>query len=237
MNQFIIPNEAVKYILFQRTDYLQFTRTLAYRLLKRYFLFSIYNQIVAIEAKINPTRIKALYNEDIRKEYLSIKDFLPKVCSSILDIGCGVSGIDVLISRHYQDKQQTFYLLDKTLIESSVFYEFKQKAAFYNSLEVAKEILVRNGIPESDVHLIMATDNNDINIDRNVDLVVSLLSWGYHYPVETYLDRVYSLLNKDGCMIIDVRKNTNGIDLLNNTFSKVNVIFTGDKFHRVLASK
>jgi len=237
MNQIVVPDEAVKYILFQRTAYQRLTNTWANRVFKRFSPFSIYNQIVKVDAKFNPSRIKSLYSDDMQQEYLSIKDFLPDNCSSILDIGCGVSGIDVFISKHYKDQKQVFYLLDKTYTENSVFYEFKQKGAFYNSLEVARELLLRNGMSERNISLLVATDNNEISIDGNVDLVISLISWGYHYPVETYLDRVYNLLNKDGRMIIDVRKNTNGIDLLKHAFGKLDVIFNGDKYQRVLASK
>jgi SAM-dependent methyltransferase len=206
--------------------------------LSRICPFSIYNEAVAIQAKIGRSRIKALYEDDMRKEYLSIKDYLPKTCSSILDIGCGVAGIDVFLSEHYKDKQPIFYLLDKTSIENPIFYDFKPKGAFYNSLDAAKAMLIRNGTPERCVHLAEATDNNDIDIDCKVDLVISLISWGFHYPVETYLDKVYDILIEGGSVIIDVRRETNGIHILNNVFGKVEVIFDGDKkIQRVLASK
>jgi SAM-dependent methyltransferase len=237
MSQIVVPDEAVKYILFQRTAYQQFPKTFVYRKLKRYIPFSIYDRVVEAEARIFSSRIKALYDSDIRNEYMTIKGYLPNTCSSILDIGCGVSGIDVLIYKHYMDTRQEYYLLDKTYTENIVYYGFARKGAFYNSLEVAKETLVRNGVPERNVHLVTANDKNEINIDCNVDLVISLISWGYHYPMETYLDRAFSLLKKGGLLIMDVRGNTDGVDLLKNKFGKVEVIFNGDKFHRVLSIK
>jgi SAM-dependent methyltransferase len=237
VNQMTVPNEAIKYILFQRTAYQHFPNTFTYRVLKRILPFSIYNQAVEREARVDSSRIKALYEDDMRREYQSIKEFLPKTCNSILDIGCGVAGIDVFLSKHFKDIHPTFYLLDKTSIEKVVFYDFKHKASFYNSLDVAKEMLIRNGIPKECVHLIEATDNNDINIGSKVELVISLISWGFHYPVETYLDKVHDLLIKGGSLIIDVRKGTADIDILRNVFSKVDVIFDERKFQRVFASK
>lgn len=237
MNQITVPNEALKYILFQRTAYLRFPNTFTYHVLNRILPFSIFNQVVAIETKIGPSRIKSLYEDDMRKEYLTIKDFLPKTCSSILDIGCGVAGIDIFLNMHYIGKQPLFYLLDKTKIEKSIFYDFKPKGAFYSSLDVSKSMLIQNAISENCVHLVEATDNNDINIDCNVDLVISLISWGFHYPVETYLNKAHEVLNKGGSLIIDVRKGTNGIDVLNNVFSKLTVIYDEKKFKRVLALK
>ena len=232
-----VPNEALKYILFQRTGYLRLTNTFAYRALNRITPFSIYNQVVTIESRINPSRIKKLFEDDIKNEYLSIKDFLPETCSSILDIGCGVAGIDVFLNYHYQDQHPTFYLLDKTHTEDSVFYAFNTKGAFYNSLNVAKTMLIENNTSERFVHLVEATDNNDIKIYRNVDLIISLISWGFHYPVETYLEKAYSLLVKGGSMIIDVRKGTNGIAMIKSLFDEVKIILDAEKFQRVLALK
>jgi len=233
----VVPNEAIKYILLQRTAYQEFPNKFTYRALKNILPFSIYNQAVTREAEMSTSRIKALYENDMSREYQSIKYFLPKVCNSILDIGSGVAGIDVFLSKHYKDRQVMFYLLDKTIIEDVVFYDFKRKGSFYNSLDVAKNMLTRNGIPERCVHLIEATDNNEINIECKVELAISLISWGFHYPIETYLEKVYNLLINGGSLIIDVRKGTSGIDKLSNVFSKVDIILDEIKFQRVLALK
>ena len=237
MSQLAVPNETLKYILFQRTEYLCFPNSFTYRVVNKILPFSIYKRVVAIEAKIAPNRIKTLYERDMTKEYLSIKDYLPEPCASILDIGCGIGGIDVFISKHYGDKHSILYLLDKTSIEDDIDYGFETKREFYNSLDLAKTMLMSNGIAEKYIYLIEATDQNEIPISDKVDLVISLISWGFHYPVETYLDKAYDVLVEGGSMIIDVRIGTNGIDLLNNIFRKVDVILEEKKFHRVLALK
>ena len=237
IDEMVISNEACKYILFQRTAYLRLTNTFVYRIAKKILPFSIYNQIVELEAKIFSSGIKSLYKDDMRREYLSIKDYLPETCSSILDIGCGVAGIDVFLRDHYEEKHPEFYLLDKTHIEKFIWYDLETKGAFYNSLDITKKMLIRNDIPEKFIHLVDTTDNNDINIDCKIDLVISLLSWGFHYPVEAYLEKVYELLSEDGILILDVRKNTNGIDALDSVFSKIDVILDQIKHQRILVSK
>ena len=199
--------------------------------------FSIYNQAVIIESIFSKSRIKALYEDDMRKEYLSIRDFLPENCSAILDIGCGVAGIDYFLYQHYDDNELQLYLLDKTHIEQNVYYMFEPKGAFYNSLDVAKAVLTDSGIAANSIHLKEATNNNDIKIERKVDLVISLLSWGFHYPVETYLERVHGILTDDGVVILDVRKGTNGIDVLRNTFKQVDVVLESKKHYRVAVEK
>jgi SAM-dependent methyltransferase len=238
MNQIKIPDEAVKYILFQRTAFLKFPNTFTNRWLDRIIPFSLYyKHLVKKQAKCNSINIKTGYIDDMRKEYLSFKDFLPKICTSILDVGCGVAGIDIFLNEHYRESQLVFYLLDKTRISRSVYYLFRRKGAFYNSLEVAKDMLIQNDVLEKNVHLLEATNKNEIVINGNVDLAISLLSWGFHYPIETYLNKVYDLLNKGGSLIIDIRIGTNGINALNNIFNKVEVILTETKYQRVLATK
>jgi len=87
------------------------------------------------------------------------------------------------------------------------------------------------------VHLIEAMENNDIDINSTVDLIISLISWGFHYPVDTYLEKAYDLLNKDGILILDVRKDTNGLDLLTQRLGAYKVILETAKYSRVSTSK
>ena len=238
-DEMVIPDEAVKYILFQRTAYLLFPVAAIYRPLNALLPFEtpIYNLVIAIESRLRAARIKALYDADMNKEYRSIRNVLPKKCSSVLDIGSGVAGIDVLIHRHYCDPSVDFYLLDKNRVERNVFYMFRPKGAFYNSLDVASAFLTANGLPPQHIHILEANDNNDIDVHTNVDLVLSLLSWGFHYPVKTYVDKVHDLLSNDGIVILDVRKGTDGVDVLKNKFQHVEVIFETKKQYRVAVRK
>ena len=84
-----IPNEAVSYILFQRTAYLKIIHSLPYRALKRMTSASLYKPAVFLEARLRKNAIKEIYLEDMRKEYESIKYSFPGEITSVLDIGCG----------------------------------------------------------------------------------------------------------------------------------------------------
>ena len=205
MNQLSIPDAAVRYILFQRTGYSVTPITLLYRHVLNHLPFPlpVYNLIVPVEAKLRSSSIKGLYARDMAREYTSIAPFLPTRCSAILDVGCGVAGIDVFLHRHYvrrghPEPDPDFYLLDKSRTEASVYYMFERRAAFYNSLAVARSLLVANGIPSRRVHLLEVTSRSEIAVQATFDLVVSLISWGFHYPVDTYADRVRDLLTDGG---------------------------------------
>ena len=233
----IIPDSAVKYILFQRTQYLKLPQTFVYRKIEKFMPFPIYNYAVILEAIFSKARIKAAYQEDMRKEYLTVKPFLPSDCSAVLEIGCGVGGFAAYLNQHYGQKSIHFYLLDKTYIEPNVYYMFNPKGAFYNSLSVTKRLLADSCINSDRIHLIEASDNNKIEVNGKVDLVISFLSWGFHYPVETYLNGVYDCLSDDGIVIADIRKETGGEKILQKMFKNIELIIEAEKFLRVLARK
>jgi len=231
-----IPNEAVRYILLQRTAHLRLTRTPAYKVASC-VIPMLYPLVVRAESRFRRSTVKRLYATDMQAEYDAIRGALPETCDSVLDIGCGVAGIDAILARHYAPCPVRFYLLDKTHVERKVFYNFRSRGAFYNSLDVARDLMACNGVPAESVCLLSATDDNAIDVDAPVDLVISLISWGFHYPIATYLERVTEVLSPRGCLILDVRKNTGGGDLIRNTFRHVRAIAENTKSERLVAAQ
>lgn len=234
-----IPDGSEKYVLFQRTEYLYMTRSAnlfiksLYRILSRLISFNWY---VRLEAILFPARIALLYSQDMEKEYTTLKDFLPNSVENILDIGCGVGGIDVFLYRHY-NANINIYLLDKSAVDKKVFYFFEQTGSFYNSLHLAQELLILNGVDKTKIHTQEVTDKNKILFQENFGLIISLISWGFHYPVSTYLDEVYNKLKTGGILIIDVRKDTGGGELLKKKFGSISIVLDEEKYQRVLAIK
>lgn len=231
----IIPDHAVRYILLQRTHYIKLQRNFIIKVIKKLLPHKYsYTAFIYLEILLRNSAIKNDYIADMEAEYSDIKNYLPENAINILDIGCGIGGINVFLSKHYNSPETTFYCLDKTKTDN-IYYGFKEKAAFYNSLDVAKEFLSLNGIKK--VYTLSANDNNTIEINEKFDLILSLISWGFHYPVETYLFQAYTRLREGGHMIIDVRKNTIGLDKIKSVFGDVKVISETDKKTRILAIK
>ncbi len=231
-----IPDEAVSYILYQRTQYLRTASTLPYRLSHRLFPQATLRFTVGLESRLRREPVKDRYAKSMSNEYESLRPFLPSACAAVLDIGCGVAGVDPFIAQHYREPVD-FYLLDRTATDRRIVYEFRPRAAFYNSLQAAQRLLVLNGIPVERIHLLQADERNSVPVDREIDLVLSLLAWGFHFPVGTYLDRVHDLLSARGALILDVSRQSKGIEELKDKFASVEVILEREAYFRVLAKK
>lgn len=54
-----------------------------------------------------------------------------------------------------------------------------------------------------------------------VDLIISMKSWGFHYPVRTYLQLAKRSLNPGGRIILDLRKRENQIETMAANFHLV----------------
>ncbi|MFB6226963.1 MAG: class I SAM-dependent methyltransferase [bacterium] len=212
-----LPSDAVPYILLQRMNTQKF-RNLRYMLPYGRTLYNaIYNNFLyQAEASLRENEIKDQYLSEMKDEFNTIKDHLPDRTTSILDVGCGVGGIDLFLSDFYEDSQPIFYLFDKTEVSSSVYYQFKDEAAFYNSLDVAARALKQNGVNEKNLYTLDA-DDFDLTELKDVDLCISLISWAFHYPLDTYLNDVVECLAEDGSLLLDFRKGPDSSKRPSNT--------------------
>lgn len=116
------------------------------------------------------------YVGSLQADYKHILQFLPARAIRILDIGCGMAGIDVLLKRHYPYAE--LWLLDGDGDEPRNGWNKRLNA--FSSRAAADELLAANGVS--------ADRWIDVNTKEalSADLVISLASWGYHYPLSTY---------------------------------------------------
>jgi len=156
--------------------------------------------------KKNKVITNKILSDFIMKDFYKLENYIDKNVKNWLDIGCGLGYINIPIFKKL--KSGNMYLLDKSKIEYNkrlIKFGNVKDFGFYNNLDYTKEFLMLNGIPNENINLITPEDIN--NIDKKLDLVISLLSWGFHYPFDTYSDYVYNLLNDNGIIIIYCRTN------------------------------
>jgi SAM-dependent methyltransferase len=205
-----IPEAAVANLLLQRTQYIQPLK----------------------QAQGNQGQLLGMmYFREMMQEFNQIRPALPAECRSVMDIGCGLGGIDVLIDRHYGGRP-TFSMVDKDGSSPRIYHGFEAEGAFYNELSATREFLAMNGVDGSRVRTF------DVNAgafpeETGFDVVLSLLSWGFHYPVATYAEAVRSRLSPSGVLVLDVRLGTGGEEALSRLFGRIDVLQATPKYARL----
>lgn len=175
---------------------------------------------------------KAEFVKALKFEFEMMKPFLPEKCKSILDIGCGLAGIDIFLSNHFNNPK--LYLFDVNYKSKTIIYGFDRGTSFYNSFEATKDLLELNNI--NNFKLLDAS--NGLPKIKDIDLIISLLSWGYHYKLSEYLDAVYDLMMPGSRLILDVRAYTDGVnELKKKSFSSIHKIEHFNKAYRVCCIK
>jgi len=127
------------------------------------------------------------YIESVQKDFDLIKPHL--VEGSVLDIGCGLGALSVLMQKHCGGK---LWLLDGDGPTSGVYSKHPTSDP-YNSMSLTRQVMDLNGVKDYEFLPIGCEDLPE------VDNCVSLLSWGWHYPLSTYSPRAKVI-------IVDIRQ-------------------------------
>lgn len=152
-------------------------------------------------------RWHAAYEADLWRTYCEIAPHLPETSWperswASLDIGSGLGGIDVLLSRHYGGALRV-NLLDG----ANDAPEMKLHRQTFSSEAVARDFLTVNGVPTDRIGY-SSPDSTDFTRPWDLDLVLSLGSWCFHYAPDVYLPRLLKVgaLRADTVIILDVRR-------------------------------
>lgn len=117
----------------------------------------------------------------------------------IVDIGSGVSTPDLLASKLNPDAE--FYLVDKaeyTRKTNGVYYQ--DVHGHYNSWNVVEDCINSSGLDRNKFNFLDPNDEWPVD----ADLILSTFSWCWHYPKETYWNKVMSSLKVGGHLLVDV---------------------------------
>jgi len=166
------------------------------------------------------------YNRRMNRLYESLKPFLPLQCNSILDIGSGLGGVDVLLSKHYAGSASV-ELLDG---ESDLPVVNKHAETFSNHA-VMSGFLSKNGVKNFSLS---SPQKYDI-IPR--DLIVSFSAYCFHIPVDKYLKLIVESSNDDTVCIFRIRDGKNYLEVLKQYFPNVRIVNEQKKGDIICLSK
>ena len=122
---------------------------------------------------------------------------------SIADIGCGYAVFDLFMSKTYGSE---IILIDLEENDHRHF-GFNAEGAAYSNLSKAVDFLTQNGISAETVTKLNPESDDVMAIDP-VDIAVSFLACGFHFPVDTYLPFFREKVSPGGHIILDLRKAT-----------------------------
>ena len=217
-----LNNISKKLLLLQRNELLTKRQKWTRRRFGRFFFTNFF-------INFNQAKDISLDAENLFKSEIdTFKDFLPRTCNNIMDIGCGLGIINILLNKFYNDKI-CFYLLDKNRIDKKIQYGFSSNYESYNDLNETKRILLENNISESNLFLFDV--EKEISIDTKIDLVISLKSMGYHYPFETYLNLLKKNCNKNTTFIFDVSDGYFEENLFKKYFENIKIVYEEKSIH------
>lgn len=175
--------------------------------------------------------------EWIYDDYVSVRDHLPEKAADILDIGCGFGGLAVFLKLHYaSDRSPDFHLVEQARIPGAEFSRPTPEAPSLDPLSCARELLLENGVANGRIHT-FASENAEALSESRYDLIVSVRSWCYLYPIETYIDVVRDRLRPGGRLLVDVHKKLGGLAALREFLPDASLVSERQDLVRCLYAK
>ena len=132
---------------------------------------------------------------------------------------------------NFLKKNLFFFLLDKNRVDRKIKYGFSSNYESYNDLNETKNILLNNNIDTNCINLFDV--EKQFLITKKMDLVISLKSMGYHYPINTYIELLRNCCTKNTVFIFDIGDNQYDENYLKKIFDDVKIIYE-EKTNNVL---
>jgi hypothetical protein len=172
------------------------------------------------------------YRQSLLDDYQSIKHWLPAVALDqwhyTLDIGGGMSGLSIMIHRHYGGHTVPCILdgrADRPVVRlhRRTFSDYAAAADFHAA----------NSIPF--MHYIDANVPPLMPIAEKAALIISTKAWCFHFPPSVYLDYVVDNAAPGATLIVDVRKDkTEWMAQLQNAFRLKAMVHGERKYDRAV---
>ena len=214
MNSFIIPKQAARLAVLQRIELANPFLLKIRKLFGRYIFSNLVTKYF-----LNANSIGKRYYETMLNEFLTLEKFIEQNHKSILSIGAGLGGLEIIINQKYNDK--TFFFIERNYVSKKVKYGWdSSNNEAYNDLKVQKKFLTLNQMDHKKIKIF--DYDHDILPEFKFDLVISLLSLDYHYDFQIYQSYLKKISNTDTLIIFDTIR----ADYFKKIFKSVETIRT-----------
>ena len=204
LENFSIDKNMAKLILFQRVELLNSFQKKIRKIFGRY-LFTNF----MIKFFLNIKKIESIYYNRMLEEFNEIKGEIEISNKSILSIGGGLGGLELILSSYF--KQANFSIIERNYISKKIIYGWdSNNAEAYNSLDLTFKFLKTNGMPQNNFQ-IYDFDKQNLPF-KKFDIIISLYSLDYHYDFNVYEDYFRKITTKNTKFIFDTIRPDNYFD-------------------------
>lgn len=153
-------------------------------------------------------------------EFNAIKNYLKKP-QKVLELGCGLGRMSIFLNSQLDEPKPYFILADVNKESSSIKYGWNPKESYYNSLDLTARFAQLHDLTNFETFDLL---NQDLSSLSEIDLVMSYLSVGFHYPIEDYLEKLFEVTTDDCQMIFGIRKGKYNPKDFEKYFKSVNLV-------------
>jgi len=229
MNKIYLNRDIARLILLQRIELLGPIQKKIRKLFGRYFFTNF-----AAKYFISSSVIGKKYLISMEKEYEILSKYLNFDNKSILSIGSGMCGLELIINQKAQNN--FFHIIEKNYVSKKVTYGWdNNNNEAYNNLSLLKLFLIKNGM-EKKIFEIYDFDQDPLP-EAKFELIISLFSLDYHYDFNLYYDYLKKNFNEKTKIIFDTIRP----DYFKNIFKNVKILqenqITVHKSKRIICSE
>ena len=195
LKNFSIDKNMAKLILFQRVELLNSFQKKIRKIFGRY-LFKNF----MIKFFLNIKKIESIYYNRMLEEFNEIKGEIEISNKSILSIGGGLGGLELILSSYF--KQANFSIIERNYISKKIIYGWdNNNSEAYNILDLTFKFLTNNGMLQNNFKIY---DFDKKNLPtKKFDIIISLYSLDYHYDFKVYEDYFREISTKNTKFIFD----------------------------------
>jgi len=172
-----------------------------------------YQVTTAVDNKEQYTKLSEI-------EYEVISQYIDPYPKRILELGCGLGRMSIFLNKKHPSNSK-YHLADMSCITPTPTKSSRygwDPGTWYNDLELTKEFCEINGLVNFEI-IDLATGS--ITLLRDIDFIFSVMSVGFHYPIEQYMDILKLVAKPDALIIFGVRKGFYENKIFLNQFKSV----------------
>jgi len=212
MKKIYLNRDIARLITLQRIELLGPVLKKIRKLFGRYFFTSFVAKYLIL-----PNVIVKKYLISMEKEYENLAKYLNFNNKSILSIGSGMCGMELIINQKSHDN--LFYIIEKNYVSKKVTYGWdNDNNEAYNNLTLLNMFLIKNGMEKKKFKIY------DFDLDllpvAKFDLIISLFSLDYHYDFNLYKDYLIKIFGEKTQIIFDTIRP----DYFKNIFKNVKIL-------------